>query len=218
MRARFLPLPLLLLLPAPALIAWIVWPGPAPAPEDDMRVAPPSAEAPTSPLPPREEAPAAQPALDGTGSAADVEAGRRTKPKWPVVPSDRIPRGGLDVLVLGPDERPYAGSEISVRLVRLGAAFWAPPLPVVDPDTQVHAFRNVPFGKVRVRVLGDHVVETTREAEVPNGGIGEVEVFADRAGAVHYRASLPDGSQPARVTLALRSTPTRKPVEARFQT
>lgn len=167
---------------------------------------------------------------DGEAPALRTETGRslrgttpRTDPatprtrRWPVVPSDEIPRGGLEVVVLGPDLEPVPAKGLKVHLERIGAAFWGPPLGVPDPDTHVWSFRNVVWGRVRVHVTGDHVVDATREADVPKNAVERVEIAVDRGGAIYYRAKLLDGKPPSSVTLKLVSARTKKTVEARYQ-
>ncbi len=139
-------------------------------------------------------------------------------PEWPVVPSDSIPRGGLDVAVLEPDGTPFPLAGVNLKLVRQGADFWAEPIPRRDEDHKVFSYRNLVWGKVTVHVWGDHIVHATREADVPNGEVQRVEVFADRGGSVHWRGTLPDEKAPESVTVTLLDAKTKRPVAVHHQT
>lgn len=155
------------------------------------------------------------PTLEGTGRPGDATS---KGPKWPVIASDRIPRGGLDVFVYGPDLELLPPGSVNVTLDRVGTPFWADPLPREDAQTGAYRFRNQPFGKVIVRAVGRYVLETEKPAEIPLGGVGKVELFADRGGAIHYRALLADETAPAWVKLELRSGRSNKPVRVVYQT
>lgn len=155
------------------------------------------------------------PLLEGTGRPGEAKSGG---PTWPVIPTDRIPRGGLDVFVYGPDMQLLPPGAVDVTLERLGAPLWAEPLPRRDPETGAHRFSDQPFGKVVVHAVGPHVLATEKEAEIPLGGVATVELFADRGGAIHYQARLPDDTAPAWVKLELRSGRSNEPVRVVYQT
>ncbi len=155
------------------------------------------------------------PLLEGTGRPGEVKRGG---PTWPVIPTDQIPRGGLEVFVYGPDLELLPPGAVDVTLKRLGAPLWAEPLPRRDPETGAHRFSGQPFGKVVVHAVGKHVLATEKEAEIPLGGVATVELFADRGGAIHYRARLPDDTTPAWVKLELLSGRSKEPVRVVYQT
>ncbi len=155
--------------------------------------------------------------LTGTPSGTDG-GGASNEPEWPVVPSDQIPVGTLEVLPLGPDLEPLPTTDVIVHLERLGAAFWSPPLGVPDPDTGVWTFQRVPYGKVQVHAWGDHVADGAKGADVKADRTERVEIVLDRAGAVAFRATLPGDEAPETVRVRLLSARTNAPVAVHFQT
>jgi len=151
---------------------------------------------------------------DEPGLAGFPEAqgsGRRRRTRWPVLPSDRIPRGVLDVLPVYPDETPVDVREVTVRLEREGSSFYAPPLGVPNYDTGVWRFDHVVIGWVRVVVVGDHVAETVARAQVAKGRTETIRVEVERAGAIAFEATLYSGERPERMTLELRDPETKQP-------
>ena len=199
--------PALLLVPAlAATVAALLLLSGGPADEEVPPLAPGGREAPAPP-PPRRDPPA-RGSLEGPGEASARPPG----PAWPVVPSDRIPRGSLEVLPAGPDGTPVSPDGVDVALERLGAGFWTEPLGQRDLATGVWTFKDLPYGRVRVRVLGEHVLEAVREADVPAGASARVEVPCERGGAIAYRASLESGGAPASVRLRLRPAGSKTPL------
>ena len=206
---------LLLVVLLAGLLLWAFWPK-APAPIEAPPLLGPSV-AETAPSPSRPEDRAALEATELRGRPGAGET-RRRGPKWPVLASDKIPRGGLEVSPIGPDMKVLSPDTLHLRLERVGAAFWSAPLGVPDAETGVWTFRNVPFGKVVVHVWGDHALHVEKEADVLAGKTEQVEVFLDRAGAVAYKALLPDDKEPETVRVRLLSARTRRPILAHFQT
>lgn len=194
-----------------AAVLWLAWPRGA-GPDPTGPLLEPALPATPGESPPPPLAPAA--VLAPAPGAASTPPG----PTWPVLPTDQIPRGGLDVTVLAPDGTPYPLEGVQVRLVRQGSDFYAEPLALPDASRKVFAFQGVPYGKVTVQVWGDHVQHATREADVPEGRTNAVEVFADRAGAIRYKAVLPDDTRPATVTLRLLPRRSRQALLVHFQT
>jgi hypothetical protein len=141
----------------------------------------------------------------------------RRGPEWPVLPTDAIPRGTLEVLPLMPDGKPWPTADVRLRLDREGAAFWSTPLGSPDPETGVWTFRDLPIGRLRVTVVGAQVVETTKPAEVRTGVTDRVEVFADRGASVLYAATLYSGERPASFRLEVLAAERRTPVRAWFE-
>ena len=154
------------------------------------------------------------PRLSGSRRGPDD---RRRRPLWPVLPTDRIPRGSLDVLPVYEDETPVPATDVRVRLVREGSAFYAPPLGVPDYESSVWHFEHVVVGWLRVVVVGDHVQETTVRALVSKGRTEKVTVAVRPAGAIAYEAELYSGERPETVTLELRHFETKRPLEAYWE-
>ena len=125
----------------------------ADAPGDTPGAAPPLREDPTT-------------ELAGTGDAGRSPTRR---PTWPVIPSDQIPRGDLDVLPLDAEGNFIHPSKVTIRLEREGSEFFAPPGAVPDYETGVWHFKKVVIGWVQVIVFGE-------------GGPEEVEVVGSDTG------------------------------------
>jgi hypothetical protein len=159
--------------------------------------------------------PTAPGGLRGTGSE-EPPPPVRPEPRGAIVDPRTIPRGGLEVLPLGPDQQPIPPGELSMRIEAVGRAFWSQPLALPDPETKVWSFKNIPAGPVQVRVSGDHVVETVAEATIEKDVVKSLKVLLDRAGALAYHVVLYSGEQPPEVTLTLLDL-RDKPVAARYQ-
>ena len=120
-------------------------------------------------------------ALEGAAPSAEPAPTAPSLPKA-VRPQD-LPRGGLVVTAVAPDGEAYAPSETRVFVEALGRAAGPMPMGIPDADARAWRFERIPAGRVRLRVRGDHVVETSIEAEVEAGQVKDVRLHADRAGA-----------------------------------
>lgn len=203
--SAFLLLPLLL---AVAGIAWVFFGGGGAlpgedegAPEEERSVAEPSP-------PPLLEV--RGPGLAGSGAALDPT--RRRKPLWPILPTNLIPRGTIEVLPVYEDETPVDADDVRVSLER-EPAFYSGSIGVRDRETGVWRFDKVVIGWLRVIVVGDHVCETTVRAQVSKGQVAKVVVVVQRAGAIAYQAQLYSGERPEQITLELRDPETKQPLE-----
>ena len=203
---------LLLLLLAVAGVAWVFLAGGG-ALRD--QIAPDDLERPVVDRRPPLLAVDDAPALTGSGRAVDPK--RRRKPLWPVLPTDRIPRGALEVLPVYEDETPVAVNDVRIRLVREGSSFYAPPLDVPDYDTGVRRFDKVVIGWVRVVVVGDHIRETTARAQISKGQTEKLTVVVERAGAVAFEAELYSGEKPETMRLELRDPETDLPLDVYWE-
>ena len=155
--------------------------------------------------------------LRGTGITPPApRAGPTPRPSPTDVDPKDIPRGTLEVLPLGPDNLPISSSELSMRLEPVGRPFYAQPLAIPDPETMVWVYRDVPAGRMKLYVTGDHVLETEMDAVIEAGKVQSVKVHVDRAGAVSYRVVLYSGEQPEEATVTLLDAHDR-PVKARYQ-
>ena len=199
---------LLLLLLAVAGAAWVLLGG-ADALRDEIAPEPVDRTDLDTPAPPLVDE--RLPVLSGTRGAADP--GRRRKPLWPVLPSDRIPRGSLEVLPVYEDETPVDAGDVRIRLEREGSSFYATTLGLPDRETGVWRFDGVIVGWLRVIVVGDHVRETTVRAQVSKGQVEAVRVVVQRAGAIAFQAELYSGERPEQITLELRHPETQQPLE-----
>jgi len=203
---------LLLLLLAVAGVAWVILGG-----GDAFRdeVAPDVLERSDIDVLPPPLAGEDAPRLAGSNDAVDPR--RRRKPLWPVLPTDLIPRGAIDVLPVYEDETPVPVNDVRVRLVREGSSFYANPLGVPNYETGVWRFDQVVVGWLRVLVVGDHIRETKARAQVSKGQTEKVTVVVQRAGAIAYEAELYSGERPEKITLELRHPETGRPLNVYWE-
>jgi hypothetical protein len=184
-----------------------------------LRGGPANEEEPSPPTAERDDAATEAPsgtarALQGAPPSAEPPPSPPPVPR-PIRPED-LPRGSLVVTALAPDGEAYLPSETRVFLESAARTWGSTPTGIPDPEKKSWRFDKVPAGRVRLRVSGDHVVETTQEAEVEADQVKEVTLHADRAGAVAYKVVLYSGEMPPEVTLALFDFD-RKPVRALWQ-
>lgn len=199
----------LLLLLALAGVAWVLFAGDDAIHDEDAfeDLSRPEEALPAPPL--VREAPA----LAGSRAAPT----RRRKPRWPVLPTNQIPRGSLDVRLVYEDETPVAANDVRVRLEREGSAFYSPPLGVPDYDTGIWRFDKVVVGWVRVIVVGDHILEAKARARVNTRETEKVELAVKRAGAIAYEVEMYSGERPENVALELRHPETKRPLNVYWQ-
>jgi hypothetical protein len=202
---------LLLLLLAAAGIVWVLFAG-GDALRDEIA---PEALDPTDLAVPPPLVDERGPGLAGSRDAGDVT--RRRKPLWPVLPTDRIPRGAIEVRPVYEDETPVAVNDARVRLDREGSTFYAQPGGVPDYDTGIWRFDEVVVGWLQVVVVGDYVLEATARAQVSKGQTEEVTVVVRRAGAIAYEAELYSGERPELITLELRHPETKKALDVYWE-
>lgn len=153
------------------------------------------------------------------GPAPSPEAATPADAPTPVVVDPRtLPKGALEVTVAGPDDVALAVEGITVHLEPgPGSKEWiATPLLLADGALGTWSCAEVPAGPVRVRVTGDHVLETVLDTRVEAGGANSVRVQVDRGGALTYDVKLFSGEAPEQVTLTLLDA-RRQPVRARYQ-
>jgi hypothetical protein len=162
----------------------------------------------------------------GTGGgmleAPGLETGTRPAPEKtgrpaykPVDPAT-VPRGVLEVAPQDAEGNPIPSRSLHVRVEPLGLKDWTPRLGRRDAETDTWTFPKVLAGDVRVRVWGDHVVETTVEAKVRAGQTARVVVPVALGGAVTYAVEDGSGKKPEHVTVTLR-TPKGGAVDAWYQ-
>lgn len=153
------------------------------------------------------------------GPAPSPEAEKPVGPPTPVSVDPRtLPKGALEVAVAGPDDVALAVEGITVHLEPgPGSKEWtATPLLLADGALGSWSCAEVPAGPVRVRVTGDHVLETVLDTRVEAGAANSVRVQVDLGGALTYDAKLFSGEAPEQVTLTLLDA-RRQPVRARYQ-
>lgn len=204
---RLLP-PLVLLLAAVAVFLVL---RPAPGPVD---VADPG---PAEPAP--EAAPAPGLSLEGAAAPRPAPEPAPAGPRVPTAIDPRtLPKGGLQVVVAGPDDAvlPTEGVRVHLEPAPGSKAWHATPLLLADVERATWTSDDVPAGPVRVRVTGDHVVETTLDTRVEAGVTGSVRVRVDRAGLLAYEVKLYSGEAPEQVTLTLLDA-RRQPVRVLYQ-
>lgn len=126
---------------------------------------------------------------------------KRRPPK--VVDPRTIPRGRIDVYVVGPDLKPILDGDLRVDVEPTGRKDWATRLGQLDPKQGAWVFRKVLAGEVEIRVRGDHVISKRQIARVRADRTSEATVHVDRAGAIHYDVVLYDKTRPKQVTLTL---------------
>lgn len=129
-----------------------------------------------------------------------------------------LPRGTLEVAVLGPDDQPIPSEEVRVLVEPgKGARDWySTPLLLTEPGSNVWKHEGILAGPVRVTVSGDMVVTKVVETRVEVGTPVALKVHVDRAGVIAYAATLYSGEAPEQVTLTLLDAQ-RRPVSAHFQ-
>jgi hypothetical protein len=148
-------------------------------------------------------------------------SGTRRGPKGstePVIIDPRtLPRGPLDVLVLGPDDVPIPHDEVRVSLEPgTGAKAWHA-TPLLRPDPETNVWRgNDAVGPVRVRVSGDTLVAKDVETQVTAEAGEPLRVHVDRAGALDYTITRFGAEPLTEVTLTLLDG-ARRPVLVGYQ-
>jgi hypothetical protein len=203
---------LLLVVLAFGAVVWLVLLGGSVTGDDDGsdigRAGPSAPDA----APPLREDP--QPGLEGTGEAND---GRRRRPLWPVLPTDKIPRGNLTVTPVDADGNALDKANVTIRLEREGAEFASPPLAQPDYETGAWRFEKVVIGWVKVIAFGDHIEESRARANIEAGRTNEVKVTCRPSGMIRYTAKLYSGEAPEKIALKLLHPRTKRPATAYWE-
>lgn len=145
----------------------------------------------------------APPVFEPLPDAEERAEQMRTRPKWPVRSTDKIPRGGLDVIVADGEGNPLDAKGVTVRVEREQAAFWSAPLGVFRADTRTWEFRRLPIGRVEVTVRGPHIRAATAKATVQAKQVEPVTVTVEAGGAIAYTTVYYSGEKPKTMKLQL---------------
>ena len=156
--------------------------------------------------------------LEGRASTAPPREAPAPKPNGSV-DWRTIPRGTLEVLVLGPDDAPIPAGDVTLFVSpgRGGRAWPTQPLLLADYETNAWKNEEIPAGWVDVRVSGEHIVTRTVETEVLTGVSVPLRVHVDRAASIDYQITLLSGAAPENIKISLLDEK-RKPVPVTYQT
>jgi hypothetical protein len=162
--------------------------------------------------------PAATPSgTDDPGSGAGVGLAPRGDPPRPPPSTTERPgtpvaidprtlaRGTLTVEVLGPDDQPLPGDQLTVRVVpgKGGERWHATPMMRYDEATKLWSSSEVRVGPVKVHVFGETIVPTDVETVVAKEPGERLRVHVDRAGRIEYAVTTLGGEPPGDVDVSL---------------
>jgi hypothetical protein len=198
--------------------------GPAPSPEppaathpkdavrivvgDDPPPGAPTVGSPGTPVPVPVPAPTRPGGSDGPPLPAPV-------PYVPPPPPDKLPHGTLAIQVRDPDGNTVPPDTLRVEAEPVGGIHWTIPSAMRDERTGIWDFGSIPVGTLRIKVWGDHVVETNKDVAVREGERTDETIRVRWGGAFEYEVLLPNGERPEKVTLSLAQG--RRPVKAYWQ-